>query len=337
MKGINNLPTLDLITGNEGKFRVSESITTEFENAISADGRVRIAEKSHYFISRLFFRAWKHLLVNRFLHCMISAFLGLVLFTKKDQMAVLMGPRFQKTFPHFFRKGLKAIYMFDAWPSYHNYISRFVNDFNVDFIFVSSKQSARKLNERIGKSNVFWVPEGVDPDEYKFYPYHEKNIDILSFGRNYKLYHNEIADRLLQQNVNYKFPEEGKMVFPDRQSFIDGLGRSKISVCFPTNITHPERAGNIETMTNRYLQSMAAKCLIIGKAPEEMKELFGYNPVVEVNMDDPAGQIADILSNFENYIELIERNYNKAINEHTWGKRWESIVSIMSRTTNPKN
>jgi hypothetical protein len=68
-----------------------------------------------------------------------------------------------------------------------------------------------------------------------------------------------------------------------------------------------------------------------------MKELFGYNPVVEVNMDDPAGQIADILSNFENYIELIERNYNKAINEHTWGKRWESIVSIMSRTTNPKN
>jgi len=329
-----NLPKLNLITGNEGKFRASESITNEFENAILENKKIQVAPKSSYFVSRLFFRFWNHLLVNGFLQRTFSSFFNLVLFGRKNYMVVLMGPRFQKTFPHFFRKGFKSIYMFDAWPSYYKYINRFITDFNVDVLFVSSKQSAESLNKLIGRNNVFWIPEGVDPKEYKFYPNNEKDIDVLSFGRNYQLFHEKIAEHLIKQNVNYKFPAGGKMVFPDRQTFIEGLGRSKISVCFPTSITHADRAGDIETMTNRYLQSMAAKCLILGKAPEEMKLLFGYNPVVEVNMDDPVGQIMDILKNFEQYSVLIEKNYQTLISNHTWQKRWESIQSIILERTN---
>jgi spore maturation protein CgeB len=94
-------------------------------------------------------------------------------------------------------------------------------------------------------------------------------------------------------------------------------------------MTHPERAENIETMTVRYLQSMASKCLILGKAPEEMIDLFGYNPVIEVDMNEPVKQIIDLLNHFEEYIPLIEKNYSVVIKQHTWQNRWEKIQDII--------
>ena len=70
----------------------------------------------------------------------------------------------------------------------------------------------------------------------------------------------------------------GEIILPTRAAFIDGLAPSKVSVCFPCNVTHPQRCGDTETMTQRYLQSMASKCLIIGHAPAEMTALFGLQP-----------------------------------------------------------
>jgi hypothetical protein len=110
--------------------------------------------------------------------------------------------------------------------------------------------------------------------------------------------------------------------------FINGLARSKVSICFPSSITHPERAGKIETMTIRYLQSMVSKNLIIGKTPEEMITLFGYNPVIEVDMEDPVSQLNEILNNYNEYTGLIEKNYSAVVKDHTWRNRWQSIKEI---------
>jgi hypothetical protein len=51
-------------------------------------------------------------------------------------------------------------------------------------------------------------------------------------------------------------------------------------------------------------------------------------------MDDPVGQIMDILKNFEQYSVLIEKNYQTLISNHTWQKRWELIQSIILERTN---
>ena len=112
------------------------------------------------------------------------------------------------------------------------------------------------------------------------------------------------------------------------------MSRTKISICFPTSLTHPQRAGNIETMTNRYLQSMASKCLVLGKAPDEMIRLFGYNPVVDADFNHPVQQIKDILDNFGQYTELIEKNYRNVVMNHAWINRWEKISEILSGKTN---
>ena len=328
------LPFFNLITGNEGEERPSETVIREFEEAISESQFIREFCTDSYIISRLFFRLWNSGLFSGILKNQLLRFYKLIFSGHKNYLIVLMGPRFPKCFPYVFRNGMKSIYLFDAWPMYFNYILRFVNDFEIDYLFVSSKQAAESLNELIGKNNVFWVPEGVKPGDYKFLPAANRNIDILSFGRNYDNFHQKIVEKLALKKVKYIFSSANERLFPDKKSFVDGLSRSKISVCFPTRITHPERAGGIETMTNRFLQSMASKCLVLGKAPEEMIQLFGYNPVVEVNMENPAEQSIEILENYENYNELIEMNYKTVVENHSWAKRWELISTILSEKIN---
>jgi hypothetical protein len=123
--------------------------------------------------------------------------------------------------------------------------------------------------------------------------------------------------------------EKGKIIFPGREEFVRGLARARVSICVPSSITHPERAGDIETMTIRYLQSIASKCLVLGHAPAEMVELFGYNPVVEIDMSDPVGQVLDILGRYEDYLPLIERNFDRVSREHTWENRWKGMAAVL--------
>jgi hypothetical protein len=221
--------------------------------------------------------------------------------------------------------------MFDAWPQYYDQITAFAKSYKLDSLFISSRQVAESLQNKL-VCPVFWVAEGVDPTAYRYYDYEGKDIDVLEFGRYYQIYHNTIQDCLARAKKTHHYEQKkGEIIFRTRAAFVDGLARSRISVCVPSSITHPKRAGGIETMTVRYLQSMASKCLIIGKAPEEMLDLFGYNPVIEMDMRDPCGQLFEILDHYERFIPLIERNYLEALTNHTWDGRWQTIVDLISK------
>ena len=92
---------------------------------------------------------------------------------------------------------------------------------------------------------------------------------------------------------------------------------------------HPERAGDVETMTTRYLQSMVSKCLVVGHAPAEMIGLFGYNPVVEMEMHRAGEQLLEILERYEEYVPLIERNFEAVLSSHTWQERWARMSRVL--------
>ena len=85
-------------------------------------------------------------------------------------------------------------------------------------------------------------------------------------------------------------------------------------------------------MTMRYLQSIVSKCLIVGQAPKEMIELFGYNPVIEIDWTAPENQITSILNHYNEYQYLIEKNYLMVVNNHTWKHRWILIKNSFTKT-----
>lgn len=310
-------------------YHVSLDTVKEFEKYILKDLKM---EKNFFFskfIAKLTHKTWLFFKKNNWNFLFLSN-----IFKKNNNkhcFSVLMGPNFSRCLPYFFFASQKNIYMFDAWPQQHHLIKEFADNFNISSIFFSSSQAAETMQGMLKQTKCYWIPEGIDPTQYRFNSYDTKDIDVLSLGRKYDLYHEQIIDALLADGKKYLFEKiKGEIIFASREEFIDGLARAKISVCVPSSITHPDRSGDIETMTVRYLQSMVSKCLIVGHAPKEMIRLFGYNPVIEIDEQNPVGQLRFILDNFNDFIPLIEKNYIISKEKHNWGERWAQILQLIS-------
>ena len=230
--------------------------------------------------------------------------------------------------------GNRSAFLFDAWPDRHDLIVAFAEEYKINHLFVSASQAADALRARLPKTHVHWIPEGINPDEYHFDPPEEKSIDVLALGRKYDAYHQAIVGHCEERQRQYRYEKvKGQLVFDSRSEFIDGLARSKIVVCVPSSVTHPERSGAIETMTIRYLQAMASKCLVLGHMPAEMGELFDDQPVIEIDMQQPTLQLDSILDHFADYLPLIERNYQAVRQHHSWSHRWEQIKKTYQNAT----
>ena len=249
---------------------------------------------------------------------------------KADYFAVMMTLDASRIAPWFMRDARKSVYLFDAWPSKHREIVDFVEGWGIQYAFVSSSQAAHRLGKLSDRCTFIWVPEGVDPSRYQFRSPLERDIDVLQLGRKHDSYHALIEPALRRAGRSYLYEKsKGAIIFPKRSEFAEGLARSRVSVCVPSSITHPERAGDIETMTIRYLQSMVSKCLVVGHSPAEMIDLFGYNPVVEIDAVSPDEQIVEILDRYEEYVPLIEKNFDAVTSSHTWDNRWQRMAAVL--------
>lgn len=323
-------PPMRLIVRPPRKRHPSQDAVDEFDAAILADPRVGPAAwrgpllRASFLAASALFKAGGRRAVGA-----VPVLPERLAGADRQYFAVLMGPQFAKCMPHFMLPATKGVYLFDVWPDVRDRVVHFVEALSVDYVFVSASQSADYVRERVG-ARVEWVPEGIDPAPYRHRPSGERDVDVLQLGRKYDAYHERIVGELARRGKTYLYERtKGDIVFPTREGFLDGLARSRVSVCVPSSVTHPARSGDVETMTLRYLQSMASKCVVVGHAPEEMVRLFGYNPVVEIDMGDPAGQLLDVLDGVDRYADLVERNYRAVLDRHTWRHRWQAIADVL--------
>lgn len=312
-------------------YHVSLDTVNEFEQIILADSSITSKNETNRIFSKLLFFAFRMFIKNK----VITGNKDNSLAKKNpndDLLAVLMGPDFSKCLPHFMFSKNKSLYIFDAWPKEHAGIIEFLNFFKVNNVFLTSSQAVEILQPQVEGTACFWLPEGINPENYMFNNYNDKSIDVLAFGRRYDEYHEQIVECLENNNKQYLYEKErGNIIFPTREDFIMGMAKSKISICVPSNITHPERSGNFETMTIRYLQSMASKCIILGHAPVEMITLFGYNPVIEIDLKNAEDQLLSILNNYSEYIPFVEKNYQTMLQHHTWQCRWDTMKQLLGK------
>jgi hypothetical protein len=109
------------------------------------------------------------------------------------------------------------------------------------------------------------------------------------------------------------------------------LPKYKVMVCFPQCDTNPFRGGNVETLTQRYWEAMLSGCLMIGRAPQELIDFIGYNPVINVNWQNPKEQLKNILDNIFEYQEMVDKNYDCALQYSPWEKRIEVIRDYLAK------
>jgi hypothetical protein len=246
--------------------------------------------------------------------------------------ASMISGDFRLMIPVCFFSRQNYIYMYDVWPRFHHWIFPMFRFFNISQVFFSSKQVYEEYTRKYpsGPCRAMWLPEALDGTAYQFKPHTQRTVDVLEFGRNYDHYHNLIVAPLQENNYKhlYKTPDT-PVLFPGKSAFTAALSDSRIVICVPSNISHPERAEYISTMTLRYLQAMASKCLVVGILPSDMEAAFGYIPIIEIELERAGEQLTEILANYDQYLPLIEKNYNEVMEKHQWSNRWKVIQQKM--------
>jgi hypothetical protein len=246
--------------------------------------------------------------------------------------ASMISGDFRLLIPYAFYSRFNFIYMYDVWPRFHRWIFPLLDFFNVKCIFFSSKQVYEIFTTKYShiRCRAKWVPEALAIDDYHFKPYQERHIDVLEFGRMYDTYHDLIKEPLsLHQKIHVFRTPDKYFLFADKPAFTAALAHSKIVICVPSSITNPERSEFISSMTLRYLQAMASKCLIVGLLPSDMEEVFGYNPIVEIDIARAGEQLIEILDRYADYEPLIERNYQAVKANHQWKNRWVDMAQTI--------
>ncbi len=248
----------------------------------------------------------------------------------KAYIAALMWPKAARLFPTGYFREIIAL-CFDCWPDDYNVWESLFRRHKIKTAFFTARQSQSHFQQKIPAMRSHWLPEACDPLEYPFgSSLSVRSIDVFELGRRYEQFHERITETLESAGFSHLYLKEGQLrMFPTRQELMQTWENTRISICFPKSVTSAERSGGVETVTFRYFESMASKCLVVGRCPAELQEIFGYNPIIEADMGDPAGQLLDILSNIDDYQVLVEKNHRRMLEVGSWDTRVEAMLSIL--------
>ena len=223
-------------------------------------------------------------------------------------------------------------YSFDCWSPIYDKWERFFARTRPCLSFISAKASVAEMSKRCPSTEFRWLPEAIDPGIFHpSRPLADRQIDVLELGRRLQTYHKAIKGALEQAGRRHIYSLiDGEIKF-SRSECVDLYANTKVSLCFPTALTHPERAGRVETTTLRYWEAIASKCLLVGHCPRELRELMDYNPVVEADIDHPEQQlIEEILPQIDRYQVFVDRNYEQLCEVWTVGHQAKAIASALA-------
>lgn len=215
-------------------------------------------------------------------------------------------------------------FVWDCWPCYFEKMCAWMKKHKVRTAIFTSSIVADRMRERFPSMHVMYCPEAVKTSIYhEGKPLAEREIDVLEFGRKSNI------DIAVDGKLNYLCTNvNGKFVYDNRQIY-QAMGNAKLTIALPRSITQPELAGDVETLTQRYWESMLSRMVMVGHAPKELIDLVGYNPVVELDWDHPNEQIQDILTHIADYQELVDRNREAALQMGDWSLRMGAITRFL--------
>lgn len=262
-----------------------------------------------------------------------------VLGRKNKKKAIIITSRgetlFMNAFPFFYKYEIIPM-LWDVWPSTWNSLYRDLRLLGVKRLFVTVREMAEKISCELGIETC-WIPEGIDIAGYaKGDNLSARTIDVYELGRQKREYH-QVLEELARQGIlgtfcRNQYDERGGLVrlaFPTTGSLLENLPDVKIVVSFPQVDTHPDKAGTLDTLTQRYWEAMLCRCLMVGRAPQELIELIGYNPVVDVDWKEPDKQMERLLQHISDYQELVDRNYAVAQEMAPWDSRMKKVFDML--------
>ena len=212
--------------------------------------------------------------------------------------------------------------VWDCWPCYFEETCRWFEKHHVRTAIFTASQTAKRMRKRFPEMNILCITEGIDTSLYQEGKLlKDRAIDLLEFGRSNERVFKSSLPKSFNHVCTY---QNGRFIYTNEQLFA-AMGDARITLCLPRCDTQPERAGDIETLTQRYWEAMLSRMVIVGRAPRELTDLLGYNPVITLDAADPNAQIQDILAHIEDYQELVNKNRRDALEKGDWSLRMKQV------------
>lgn len=110
----------------------------------------------------------------------------------------------------------------------------------------------------------------------------------------------------------------------------DAMADAKITIVLTKNYTDPAIGADVETLTQRYWENMLSRIVMVGHAPQELVDLIGYNPVIEVPIGYNSeanfrNEVKNILEHIEDYQPLVDKNREMAVKMAPWKLRMQHV------------
>lgn len=226
------------------------------------------------------------------------------------------------TFPDYIRYEIIPM-IWDCWPKYFDKVARWLHKHQIKTAIFTSSQTATRMQEIFPKMNILAITEGID-----IQPYHagndlsDRSIDLLEYGsimRNF--FHHHVA------GIKHINRENANGCMDSFNQLLNTMADAKVTISLPRCDTATEETGGIETLTQRFWEGMLSRTVLLGRAPKELIELIGYNPVIVLDKNHPDEQVRDIVNHISDYQELVDKNREMALRMAPWEIRMKKIMT----------
>lgn len=218
-------------------------------------------------------------------------------------------------------------FFWDVWPIYIDKVCKWLIKHHVRTAIFTSSQTAENIKNRFPEMNVLYCPEAIDSSLYsKGNVLHDRKFDYIEYGRCSRFVDSSLFDDRIKV-----LRSDNRVELKTQKDLSNALCDSKITLCLSKFYTDPDFAGGIDTLTQRFWEGLLSRNVILGHAPKELIDLFGYNPIIDVDIQNTNSQIIDILDDIDNYQDLVDRNYSVAVECASWTVRMKVVVDFLKK------
>ena len=217
-------------------------------------------------------------------------------------------------------------FIWDCWPSMYDRIEKWFYKHNIRTAIFTSSITAEEIRQRCPDVNILHVTEGIDTSVY-----HaggslvKRSIDFLEYGSKQR----NLFEKPLEgiNHVNSTSIITKMMTWDD---LLNTMSDAKVTLALPRCDIDQEVTGGVETLTQRFWEGMLSRSVLVGRAPKELTDLIGYNPVITLDRQNAEEQIKDIIAHIDDFQSLVDKNREVALTMAPWNIRIKKIMNWLT-------
>ncbi|MEM6757390.1 MAG: glycosyltransferase [Planctomycetota bacterium] len=189
----------------------------------------------------------------------------------------------------------------DSWPRFDAGLHAFFERFGVQRACFTQRAAVERCRAAMPDLDACWMPESTPPGLYESAtPLADRSIRLISYGRQLDGVNEAMAE--VGDAATGVFDATAcRKRFADMADLRRALGQTRATIAYPRSTTDPAFSGGSETMTLRYLEAVASGTVLLGQAPREMIDLFGFDPVIQATPDTLRSVVQDLNDRPERY------------------------------------